>query len=616
MIRNILALISTATRAQSGSRAVCISPKRAIAKRIVSPITDLLARFDLASLRNLAGAGLFALPFLSVSQAPAATLSADVTYYAIGAPACAKPQNPRQARCFAMRRQMVETTKLGARPFKIAGGARTADSIGPAGGLTPSDLASAYNLPTTGGAGQTVAVVDAYNAPTIESDLQVFDAQYGLTTCTIANGCLKVVSQTGSTTKLPPNDTTGWSTEATLDVQTVHAVCQGCKIILVEANTQNLSDMDAAENEAVKLGATEISNSFGYPESTAVTADFNSFNHSGVVITASTGDDGYYDFDTLSGYNQANFPASSPYVIAVGGTSLYLNQTGGRQSETVWNDNGVKGYYELLLGQPLGAGGGGCSTRYPAFPWQVRSTGWSATGCGTMRMAADVAAVADYLTGLDIYPSYPCGGSCPTGWLTIGGTSLSSPLVAAVYALAGGANGVPYPALTLYGHPGKTYNVTAGGNGWCDGEGAAECGDPNTLGVGILDCDFPASGSTPTSGDTACDAVAGLNGPTGVGTPNGITMFTKTGPLAPLAGPIAVGLGVSGTWTCHASDPFPGGTVTQYVWNWGDGTTTTTTTQSATHTYAATGTFTINLTVTDRYGVTGVTTNNYSVTVS
>jgi hypothetical protein len=557
----------------------------------------------------------FAFPFLCVYPASAATLSADVTYYAVSKPVCAKPTGPRQARCFVMRREFVEATRPGARPFRLAGGARAADSIGPAGGLTPSDLATAYNLPTAGGAGQTVAVVDAFNDPNIEADLQVFDTQYGLPTCTIANGCLTVVSQTGSTTALPPNDATGWSTEETLDVETVRAVCQGCKILVVEANSQNNADLDAAENEAVKLGATEISNSFGYPESEATGADYGAFIHPGIVVTASTGDDGYYDYDLLASNNQPDFPASSPYVIAVGGTSLYLGQTATRQSETVWNSNGVKGFFELQFGQPLGATGGGCSTKYSAFPWQVRSTGWSATGCGTKRMAADVAAVADSFTGFDIYASYACGLACPTGWVTVGGTSLASPLIASAFALAGGAGGVQYPGLTLYGHPGATYNVTAGGNGWCDGEGAAECGDPNTLGFGVVDCDYPASGSTPTSGDGACDAMVGLNGPTGVGTPNGITMFTKTGPVAPLAGPTAATHGVSGTWSCHPKDPFPGGTVTQYVWNWGDGSTTTTTTASAPHTYAGTGTFTISLTVTDRYGVTG-TTSNYSVNVS
>ena len=178
-------------------------------------------------------------------------------------------------------------------------------------------------------------------------------------------------------------------------------------------------------------------------------------------------------------------------------------------------------------------------------------------------------------------------------------------MIAAVYALAGGAQGVPYPALTLYGHPGSAFDVTTGGNGWCAGEGAAQCGDPNVLGHGTVDCDY-TSGGTVAVGDRACDALAGYDGPTGVGTPDGITMFEKTGPSATISGPTSVTHGTSRTWTATTKDPFPGGVVNRYSWNWGDGTTTVTTTGSASHTYTTGGvTRTITLTVTDNYGMTG-----------
>jgi hypothetical protein len=534
----------------------------------------------------------------------------------VGKRACEAPKkNAGEAICFADIRVRVKEGTKGARAFKLAAGATGAGTIGPAGGLTPSDLAAAYGLTTTGGSGQTVAIVDAFNDPNINADLQTFDTQYGLAACSTANGCLSVVNQAGGTT-LPADDTTGWSVEETLDVQAVHSVCQGCKIILVEANSPGNADLGTAENTAVALGAKEVSNSFGEPEAGTDSTFQAAFNHPGVVIAASTGDDGYYSFDQKAAVNQPDIPASYNTVVAVGGTSLYLGQSAVRQSETVWNDNGPGDYYQGLLGFALGASGGGCSTLFSASGWQTHLSTWASTGCGSNRLDADVSAVGDYLTGFDIYDSYNCGSACSPapGWLTIGGTSLSSPLIAAVYGLAGGAKGVAYPALTLYGHLGKAYDVTAGGNGWCDGAGAAECGDPNTLGFGIVDCDYTGGGVV-AAGDSACDAVPGYDGPTGVGTPSGLTPFLATGPTATISGPKSVTHGTSNTWTATTKDPFPGGAVTSYAWNWGDGTTTTTTTGSAAHTYTTGGvTRKITLTVTDNYGQTGAAT--YTVTVS
>ena len=111
-----------------------------------------------------------------------------------------------------------------------------------------------------GGAGQTVAIVDAYDDPDIENDLGTFDSEYGLAACTKADGCFRKVSQTGSTKSLPPADALGWSLEMALDVETVHSVCGSCKILLVEADSESLADLAASVEEAVKLGATEISN--------------------------------------------------------------------------------------------------------------------------------------------------------------------------------------------------------------------------------------------------------------------------------------------------------------------------------------------------------------------
>jgi subtilase family serine protease len=489
-------------------------------------------------------------------------------------------------------------------------------SIGPAGGLTPSDLATAYGLTTTGGAGQTIAIVVAYNAPSIGADLDVFDSQYGLVPCPLGS-CLRVVDQTGGSA-LPADDTDGWSLEATLDVEAAHSVCQGCQILLVEANSPTNADIAAAENEAVALHATEVSNSFGDFESTSDPTFQAAFNHPGTVITAAAGDDGYYSFDQLAAVNQPVIPASYSTVVAVGGTSLYLGQNATRQSETVWNTNGVQDFFQQNFpGLPLGAGGGGCSTRFAAPRWQTHLSVWPSTGCGTMRLSADVSSVGDSVTGFDIYDSYDCGATCGDAapeWVTVGGTSLAAPIISAVFALAGGAHGVPYPALTLYGHPGRAYDVSVGGNGWCGGPGAAGCTEPNTQGYGVVDCAYNADG-TLSVGNRACDALAGYDGPTGVGTPNGITAFTRTGPTARISGPTSVTHARSATWTATTTDPFPGGAVTSYTWNWGDGTKpTVTTTASASHIYAAAAASrTITLTVKDNYTMTGTTTRAVAV---
>ena len=164
----------------------------------------------------------------------------------------------------------------------------------------------------------------------------------------------------------------------------------------------------------------------------------------------------------------------------------------------------------------LAGSGGGCTTRFAAPTWQhgarrVRR----AAGCGSARLDNDVAADGDPFTGFDIYDTYKYEPSFAGGWLTVGGTSLSSPVIAGLFALAGGSHGASYPAATLYAHLGQPslYDVTAGGNGFCDGEAPGPCGEPelNEL-LGPLDC----------LGTTACDAAPGLDGPAGVGTPNGL----------------------------------------------------------------------------------------------
>ncbi|MCW3019204.1 MAG: hypothetical protein JWN10_1512 [Solirubrobacterales bacterium] len=522
------------------------------------------------------------------------------THYAKISRVCPTPR-PGDATCLALARVPVPSAAAGdpgVRPYTAARGALES---GPAGGLTPQELASVYGYdPAVGGSGQTIAIVDAYDDPNIESDLAAFDSEYGIAGCTKANGCFTKVSQTGSTTSLPVRDTSGWSVEIALDVEMAHSACPNCKILLVEAKNESFKNLAAAVDEAVTLKATEVSNSYGGSESLLGSAERAAYKHPGVVIAGATGDSGYDDWTRYVNEGepvapeQPDAPASLPSVVAVGGTTLELNASGKRRSETVWNGNGpLDANGELEEGTT----GGGCSTLFAAEPWQQAAPGFAATGCAGKRVAADVSAVADPITGFDIYDSYNCGEECELygggeGWLTIGGTSVSTPLISSLYALAGGSNGVEDPALTLYGHLGEEsslFDVTEGGNGYCD-DGGLACG-ANALENARVDCE----------GTTACNAAPGFDGPSGVGTPNSLNLFKPLLPIALLTPPSSLEPGVAASFSAgSSSDPYPGA-VLAYSWSWGDGTAASTGV-APTHTYSAPGEYTVTLTVSDSYG--------------
>ncbi|NEA63638.1 putative Ig domain-containing protein [Streptomyces sp. SID12488] len=357
---------------------------------------------------------------------------------------------PGHVSCFAQRRTDIKQ--------RLAAAAAAAAPSG----LSPANLHSAYNLPSTGGSGLTVAIVDAYNDPNAEADLATYRSTYGLSACTKASGCFKQVSQTGSTTSLPTNDT-GWAGEEALDLDMVSAVCPNCSIILVEASSATDSDLGTAENEAVALGAKFVSNSWGGDEaSSQTTEDTSYFKHPGVAITVSSGDSAY----------GAEYPATSQYVTAVGGTALSTSSNSRGWTESVWKTSSTEGT------------GSGCSAYDPKPSWQTD------TGC-TKRMEADVSAVADPATGVAVYDTY--GGS---GWAVYGGTSASAPIIAGVYALAGTPGSSDYPAKYPYSHTSNLYDVTSGNNGSC-------------------------------TTSYFCTAATGYDGPTGWGTPNGTTAFTS-----------------------------------------------------------------------------------------
>ena len=317
-------------------------------------------------------------------------------------------------------------------------------------GFGPSDLKSAYAI--TGNGTTTIAIVDAYGYSKAEADLAVYRAQYGLPACTTANGCFKKVNQTGGTNY--PRDDTGWAQESALDLDMASAMCPGCKLVLVEATTPSFSNLATAVNTAAAMpGVTVISNSYGGTESGSTSVE-PAYNHPGKAITVSTGDSGY----------GVQFPASSPHVIAVGGTHLVRGGGTRGWTETAWS-----------------GGGSGCSTVYAKPSFQTDAL------C-TKRMEADVSAVGDPQTGVAVYGPTSRNRS---GWLVFGGTSVSAPLIGGVYGVTGHT---PNGADSIYAHVGSLNDVTAGTNGSC-------------------------------GGTYFCTAQPGYDGPTGNGTPNGTGAF-------------------------------------------------------------------------------------------
>ena len=386
---------------------------------------------------------------------------------------------------------------------EAAGGARPAVSVkNPYPGyLTPQRLHAAYALPTETAASalQTVAVVDAFDDPTAEADLDVYDKEFGLPACTTANGCFRKINQSGNASPLPKKQGE-WAGEISIDVQMARAICQSCRILLVETKSEEFSDLGTGVNAAVNAGATEISNSYGGPEEPGFTSlNASYYNHPGVVVTASSGDCGYLNKACPEDEVAADFPSSSPDVISIGGTSL-------TESKEVWSSKVWK------------EGGSGCSDVFAVAAWQSAAANFSATGCGSSRSSADVAAIGDPNTGVDVYDSTPEGNGNPTGWGVWGGTSVASPIVAAEYGLAGGAQNVAYPASTLYPHlgdAGALYDVVSGKNGSC-------------------------------AGATSCQAAVGFDGPTGVGSPLGLAAFTVAGSPVNSAPPVIAGVAEQG----------------------------------------------------------------------
>jgi streptogramin lyase len=398
---------------------------------------------------------------------------------------------------------LLDQTKEGVKTY-------TAGS-GELGGFDPSDLRSAYKLPSTGGSGQTVAIVDAYNDPNAESDLAAYRSHYGLSECTKENKCFKKVNQKGEEGSYPTGSA-GWSVEISLDLDMVSAACPGCHILLVEANNaENIGELAAAANEAAKLGATEISNSYGEPEEYESEgkgfAKYDSdYTHPGIPVTVSAGDEGYDNWE--AGAKSPSFPATVPDVISVGGTTLLPTEEGSRGwAETVW---GTEGFY---------SSSGGCSKTQSKPSWQDFYTACE------HRMDNDVAAVADPSTPVSIYDTYGYSEK----WHDVGGTSVASPFIAGVEGLSTSYSRSLEGADAFYLDASHMFDITKGTNF------AKE------------------EGCTPTS---LCNAGTGYDGPSGNGTPDG-ALELKGAPVntvLPVASPEPPDQAVpesttNGTWT-------------------------------------------------------------------
>jgi subtilase family serine protease len=372
---------------------------------------------------------------------------------------CHRPADPERASCHALRRT------------DIGRGAHPKATVSYQSGYTPSELQSAYSIPA-GGSGKTIAIVDAYDNPNALQDLKVYRQQFGLAagpTITKMNQNGQVVETLDTTTGTiskgtgtAPTPNVGWGQEIALDLDMASAICPACNILLVEANSNSFANLGAAVNTAAaQQGVNSISNSYGANEFLGETIFQSYYNHPHIAVTVSSGDSGY----------GVEFPAASNFVTAVGGTSLSRSSTARGWSESVWS-----------------GAGSGCSAYIAKPSWQTD------TACAN-RTVADVSAVANPNTGVAVYDSY--GSTGGANWYVFGGTSVSAPIIASVYALAGNTiNYGEYP----YSHTSSLYDVVSGRNG--------RCSNRKTASKAYL-----------------CTGVTGYDGPSGLGTPNGVGAF-------------------------------------------------------------------------------------------
>jgi len=396
-------------------------------------------------------------------------------YYPMTKPNAARPlcpPSPKYAfRCFGWIRTDLVPYSRG-------------DAIPGGTGYTPSEIQSAYGLNPNAGKGQTVVIVDAFGYVKAASDLAAYRKAAKLPPCTVANGCLHVLNQSGAANPLPAQppltDTSefGWVQEQSLDLDAVSAACPLCHITLIQAD--NAGTLSTAVATALRHGHI-VSMSFGAPESSQ--SANSGLPSSGFALVASAGDDG----GGLKAQGGPEIPCSWSTIVCVGGTRLtHKNHT---WSEVVWNDEA-----RSACNGPCGATGSGCSRIVPKPAWQHD------TGC-RMRSSVDVSAVASVFTPLAVYNSNFKALGYPSPWGGVGGTSLSAPLIAAIFALAGN---VPsrHAAMELWQKHTSLRDVVKGTNVF-----------------------VPVTGPCASSVRYICVAGAGYDGATGWGTPIGTKDF-------------------------------------------------------------------------------------------
>jgi subtilase family serine protease len=468
--------------------------------------------------------------------------------------ACDQNVAPGHFTCFALRRADLGFTSKA----QLAAAPQATPS-----GYGPTQLQSAYKLPSsTAGSGQRVYIVDAYDDPNAASDLSVYRSQYGLPACTTANGCFQKLNQNGQTSPLPAGNT-DWAGEISLDLDAVSAICPNCAITLIEANDPS-NNLFTAVKEAATLGAKFVSMSWGGSESGSEASDDTTyFQPTGVVYTASTGD-GAYPAGVI-------YPATSPRVVGVGGTSLTTASNSRGWNESVWKTSSSEGT------------GSGCSSDEAKPSWQSII---SSSVC-SHRADSDVSMDADPATGLAVYQTY--GGS---GWAVYGGTSASSPMIASVYALAGTPAAGTSPGSLPYAYTANLFDVTSGNNGSCS---------PSAL----------------------CTAGAGWDGPTGLGTPNGTAAFGGsggggTGNTVTVANPGSK-TGTVGTATSlqiSASDSASGQTLTYSATGLPTGLSINPSSGLISGTPSAAGAFSVTATAKDTTGASGSTSFTWTISTS
>jgi len=396
-------------------------------------------------------------------------------------------------------------------------------------GLTPAQVTAAYGLnaisfttssgtPVKGdGSGVTIALIEAYHDPTIASDLSIFDQAFNL----LPDPNLTVVDQTGNAVSVTAPSNSGWTEEESLDVEWAHACAPGANILVVEANSQSIQDLMAAVNTARNTtGVVAVSMSWGFSETPNETSYDSYFTtppgHPGITFSAASGDNG-----SLAG---AIYPAASPNVLSVGGTTLLVSSSGAYQSESAWT------------------GSGGGYSKYepePSYQANVQSTGYKAT--------PDVAFDADPNTGGLVYVTLPTRSGSQGSWLTVGGTSLGTPAWAGIIAIAdqgralrgeGSLDGSTQTLPLLYAAPSSDFHTVAaappsfgGGGGFGYGYGYGAFGSSSLFGGSGLGASATTSSSS-----------IGANTATGLGTPNGpalvsdLVTSTLTTPVTPVTG--------------------------------------------------------------------------------